>query len=69
MQEKNNLDLEDEIRKIKERLIAIEKEQRWIREDILSGEAESRMRKRILDNPKKYNKNKEEIDGKIDIKI
>jgi len=61
--------LKMEIQEINERLKAIEKEQRLIIEDILSGEAEARIRKRILDNPTKYQKNKENIDEKIDIKI
>jgi len=59
----------NEINTMNERLRAIEKEQRLIREDILSGEADLRMRKRILEKPRKNNKNKKEIDEKIDIKI
>ena len=59
----------EEINKINERLRAIEKEQRLIREDILSGEPHLRMKKRILENPKNYEKIKKEIDEKIDIKI
>ncbi len=58
-----------EINKINERLRAIEKEQRLIREDILSGEPAFRMRKRLLENPKKYEEIKKKIDEKIDIKI
>ena len=62
-------ELKDEIREIKERLRAIEKEQRLLVEDILSGEAEDRIRRRILDNnPKKDDKLKEKIE-EINIKI
>ena len=32
----------EEIREIKERLVAIEKEQRWMREDILAGNPRER---------------------------
>ena len=58
-----------EINSINERIRAIEKEQRMIREDILSGEPDIRMKKRILENPKKYEEIKKEIDSRIDIKI
>jgi len=57
--------LQEEISKIKERLYAIEREQRLIREDILSGNPKSRMQKRLLEKP--YNK--EEIKKKIDDEI
>jgi len=67
MEDNNNNILTEKIRQIEERLVAIEKEQRLIREDILSGEADMRMKKRILDNPKKYNK--KDIEEKIGIKI
>ena len=58
--------LADEIRTIKERLQAIEKEQRLIREDILSGDPKERMQKRILNKP---SKGREEIKQKIDKEI
>ena len=53
-----------EINNINERIRAIEKEQRLIREDILSGEPNLRMRKRILENPKKYDKIGKELKQK-----
>ena len=40
-----------EINELKERLIALEKEQRQIREDILSGAPKERMQRRLLENP------------------
>ena len=40
-----------EIEELKERLIALEKEQRQIREDILSGTPKERMQRRLLENP------------------
>ena len=40
-----------EIEDLKERLIALEKEQRQIREDILSGTPKERMQRRLLENP------------------
>ncbi len=58
-----------EINSINERLRAIEIEQRRIREDILSGEPDLRMKKRILENPEKYEKIKKDIDKEINIKI
>ena len=62
--------LADEIRTIKERLQAIEKEQRMIREDILSGDPKERMQKRILNKPpRKREEIKEKIDKEIKIEI
>ena len=55
--------LRNDIREIKERLRAIEKEQRMIREDILSGKAIERMKKRILEN---YPQEMEELRKKLD---
>lgn len=55
--------LRNDIREIKERLRAIEKEQRMIREDILSGKAIERMKKRILEN---YPQEIEELRKKLD---
>ena len=64
------LKLENRIRSLEERLRAIEKEQRNIREDILSGKAEARMQKRILEKPpKKIEELKEKLDKEIKIKI
>jgi predicted nucleic acid-binding Zn-ribbon protein len=63
-------DLKDDLGKIKERLRAVEKEQRLIREDLLSGEAKIRMQKRILENqPNKINELRKKIDEEINIKI
>lgn len=62
--------LKSEMEKIKERLTAIEKEQRKILEDILSGEPKERMHKRLLDKPgKKMSDKKEKIDDQIKIQI
>ena len=51
---------------IEERLIALEKEQRLIREDILSGSPTERMRQRLLENPQKR---KEELLKKLENEI
>jgi hypothetical protein len=59
----------EEIRQIKERLLLIEKEQRWIREDILSGNPTERMHKRILSNTKKSDSKKEKMGDEIKIEI
>jgi hypothetical protein len=65
-----NQQLREEIRTIKERLLAIEREQRRIREDILSGNAKERMQKRILENPpEKIEEKREKIDKEIKIEI
>jgi hypothetical protein len=45
-------DLNNKIKNIDERLIALEREQRKIIEDILSGQASERIRKRILERPR-----------------
>ena len=49
--EKSIIELKKEIKDLEFRLSAIEKEQRLIREDILSGEPIERMKKRLLTNP------------------
>lgn len=59
----------EEIKRIDERLRAIEKEQRLIREDILSGSASERMKKRILENNQDIREIKKKIDTKIKIEI
>ena len=53
MDEDENLikQLKKEIVELEWRLSAVEKEQRLIREDILSGEPIERMKKRLLNNP------------------
>ena len=64
------LDLQDQVRILEERLGAIEREQRRIREDILSGRSKERMQKRILEKPpEKMEDIKERIDKKIKIEI
>jgi len=62
--------IKDAIKEIYERLMLIEKEQRLIKEDILSGSPKERMQKRLLQNPKDriYNK-KEKIGDEIKIEI
>lgn len=62
--------LTEATKEIFERLRLIEKEQRRIREDILSGNPKERMQKRLLQNPhNKISKNKEKIDDEIKIEI
>ena len=56
-----------EIQSINERLIAIEKEQRRIREDILSGIPKERMQRRLLENPEDKIKKRKLDDFKIEI--
>lgn len=64
------LDLQDKVRILEERLGAIEREQRRIREDILSGRSKERMQKRILEKPpEKMEEIKERLDKQIKIKI
>jgi len=63
------LELREEIKKIEERLTAIEREQRMIREDILSGEPKERMHKRIFQKQPKTREKKEKIDKEIRIEI
>ena len=59
MDEEHITELINEIREIKERLIGLEKEQRQIREDILSGTPAARMQQRLLENPEdKFRKRK-----------
>ena len=63
-------EMKKENRIITERLRAVEKELRSIREDILSGNPQERMHKRILDKPsKKIEEIKEELDEEIKIEI
>ncbi|MCK4365056.1 MAG: hypothetical protein KAW45_03295 [Thermoplasmatales archaeon] len=64
------LELEDRVRNLEERLKALEKEQRLIREDILSGSMKERMRKRMLEKPSgKREEIKEKLDKQIKIEI
>ena len=60
----------EEIREIKERLVAIEKEQRMMREDILAGNPRERMHRRLL-NTKSENiiEKNEKINDDIKIEI
>ncbi len=63
-------ELKKEIKNIKERLRAVEKEQRLIREDILSGEPARRMQKRMLEKPEENVKDKKrKLDEDIRIEI
>jgi len=60
----------DAIKNLQERLYAIEKEQRKIREDILSGNPRERMQKRLLEQPKNKRYEKiEKLDEEIKIEI
>jgi len=63
--------IKEELSKINERLAAIEKEQRLIQKDILSGNAKESMQRRLLNgSPKKtYHQKKEKIDSEIKIEI
>lgn len=64
------LDLQEKIKNIDERLRAIEKEQRRIREDILLGTPKERMQKRILEKPPEKREDiKQRLDKKIKIEI
>jgi len=64
------LNLQEKVRELEERLRAVEKEQRNIREDILLGKAKERMQKRILERPNEEKENlKEKIDEDIKIEI
>ena len=56
-------DLKEKISNMEERIKAIEKEQRMIREDILSGRAKERMQQRLLENTQKGS---EELKKKLD---
>jgi|GEM_PF-2032683 len=68
--EKLIIQLRKEIRELEWRLRAVEKEQRIIREDILSGEAMERMKKRLLNNPpENIIELKKKIDNQIKIEI
>ena len=64
------LDLQEKIFRLEERLRAVEREQRNIREDILSGRMKERMQKRLLEKPKEdKTKLREKIDKQIKIEI
>ncbi len=56
-------ELKEKLSNMEERLNAIEKEQRMIREDILSGTAKERMQQRLLENDQKRS---EELKKKLD---
>jgi predicted nucleic acid-binding Zn-ribbon protein len=59
-----------EIKHIKERSIAVEKEIRYIRKDILSGDPKESMQRRMLvSTPEDLYHKKEKIDKKIKIEI
>ena len=60
----------EKLREYEERLWAVERELRYIREDILSGKMKERMQKRILEPPtENKQKLKEKIDKEIKIEI
>ena len=64
------IELRNEMRELEWRLAALEKEQRLIREDILSGEAIDRMKKRLLTNPSEdIHELKKKINKQITIKL
>jgi len=64
------LELQEKIRDLGERITALEKELRMMREDILSERAKERMQKRILEKPSERLKEiKEKMDKKIKIEI
>ena len=63
-------ELTNKIKILEERLQAVEKEQRYLREDILSGNPEERIKRRLLEKPTKNIKDlKEELDKEIKIEI
>jgi septation ring formation regulator EzrA len=63
-------ELKDELVEIKERLRAVEKEQRKIIEDLLSVDTRERTQKRILEqHPERMKQLKRKIDEDINIKI
>ena len=58
------------IKILEERLQAVEKEQRNMQEDLLSGNPEERIKRRLLEKPAKNIKDlKEELDKEIKIEI
>jgi len=62
--------LKKEISKINERLSALEREIRYIRQDILSEDPKESMQRRMLrSTPEKLYQRKEKIDDKIKIEI
>jgi len=62
--------LEKQIKQLDWRLKAVEKEQRLIREDILSGEPIERIKKRLLINPEEnYDETRKKIDKEIKIRV
>ena len=70
MDEEQYTELKEQIRSITERLTAIEREQRLIRQDILSDNPKANMKKRLLENPpENYNDKKERLDKEIKIEI
>jgi len=62
--------LQEKITILEERLRAIEREQRKLKEDILSGQTRERLQKRLLEKPpEKMKELKEKIDKQIKIEI
>ena len=67
--EKQLSQLKNEISQLKERVYALEKEQRILKEDILSGNPKSRIQKRMLEKPSNKEERKKEISNNIKIEI
>ena len=67
--EKQLSQLKNEISQLKERVYALEKEQRILKEDILSGNPKSRIQKRMLEKPSNNEERKKEINNNIKIEI
>ena len=64
------IQLQEKIKILEERLRALEKEQRMICEDILSGSSKEHMQQRLLEKPtEKLQELKERLDEKIKIEI
>jgi hypothetical protein len=70
MDDKNLALINKKLNSINERVTLIEKEIRLIREDILSGNAMARMRRRMLENvDENYIEKKKKLERDIKIKI
>ena len=64
------IQLQEKIKILEERLRALEKEQRMICQDILSGRSKEHMHQRLLEKPtEKMQKLKERLDEQIKIEI
>ena len=63
------LQLKEEVKYLKERIYALERGQRILKEDILSGNPRSRMQKRLLEKPSNKEERKKKINDEIKIEI